>query len=391
MSFDPHDVHAWRRLLEDEQRSLVEAAAASDPSDANAISRLRSRFGGALVPYAIELAKARVAARGRLERPESIVADLAGVEQATSAATAAHKAARFRAVGATAVVDLCCGVGGDAVHLARVAEVRAFDDSPARAWMCERNATATVVVADVTRIRIPDATFHLDPARRDEGPRRRRPTFAEYRPGPEFLASLLRSHPDGAVKLGPGIDVRAIPGLDRHELEFVSERGRLKSAILWCGILAEGPGEATATLLPGGERVRGRPRRPEIAESAAEWRYLYVPDPSLERAGLVGAVADPHDLREAHPGLGLLVGDEAIDDPWLVRFRVETLVPWRERDVRRWLARHDAGVVEVKTRDGVVDANDVARRLSGTGGERFTVFVLRLGKRKVAVVGRRGG
>jgi len=94
-------------------------------------------------------------------------------------------------------------------------------------------------------------------------------------------------------------------------------------------------------------------------------------------------------LREAHPGLGLLTGNVQIDSPWMRAFEVLDDLPWRPQKVAGALRAMRAGIVEVKTRGGVVDPDQVQRMLRGEGDQRLTVFVLRFGHAIRAVITRR--
>ncbi len=382
MSAPVDDLALWKELLAPARAALVERAAEAKPDDVRAIAALRKDASPALVTLALELAAARRKAASKLAEADRIVADVEGVEQATDRVVAAHKARRFEAAGVTEVVDLCCGIGGDARELARVASVVAVDRSPLRAWMAERNAGCAVETADVESRPWPDVPFHVDPSRRDASGRRAW-RLEDIRPGPEWLARLLAASPDGAIKLGPGVDPEAVPG--EGELEFVTHGRSLVQAIVWSGRLARRPGERTATRLPDGVSVTGAPSPPPVGDEEWAPAHLYVPDPALERAGLVGARADAASLAELAPGLGILGGDRAVDDPFLAGFEVVERLPFHEKKVGAAVAARGFGRVEVKTRGRAVDPNALERRWRGRRGDAVgTVFVLRLGKKRVA-------
>ena len=81
----------------------------------------------------MKLLDARARATSKFEDPQRLIADIEGVEQASGTAIARHKASRFTDLGQ--VADLCCGIGGDAIELARVTKVTGFDIDPTRVWM----------------------------------------------------------------------------------------------------------------------------------------------------------------------------------------------------------------------------------------------------------------
>lgn len=389
------DPAPWRAFASGEYPELLELAARTDPREVKELARLKARFPAPLVVVALEIADARRRAAGRLEDAESLIADVAGVEQATRASVAAHKAKRF--AGRGRVFDLCCGIGGDARHLARVGETIGVEKVPARVLMAERYARCAIETGEVADRKVDGEYVHVDPSRREgeqgKGASRRAKGLEDLRPGPNVLDRIVRASRGGALKLGPGIDLRDFPWLDRMEIEFVSDGGSLVSAIAWFGGDLAAPGTLRATRLPAGVSVAGRTLEPATAGDGTPRNLIYVPDPALERARLLGAsgVAPPGaGLVELHPGLGILTSDEPVDSPWFEPYEVVASLPWREEKVRDWLRAHDGGTVEVKTRGGAVDATAAQKALRGEGAARYTIFVLRLGKPIVAVITKRG-
>ncbi|MAY73441.1 MAG: hypothetical protein CMJ31_01720 [Phycisphaerae bacterium] len=371
--------------MTDANRSLREAASRSDATDVRAVERLRRQFDADLVPIALELADARTRARVKMPTiADDLIADVEGVQMASSTAVAAWKARRVDDVHAgRRLLDLCCGIGGDAIELARLgAPVTAVDLDDTRAWMCEQNAAVESQCADVTDDNLvsPDDLVHIDPSRRTEGKGRRR-GLDEMTPPADDVARLIKRSAGAVVKLAPGVDPSEL-GLG--DVEFVSEHGRLTQALLWTGDLARGE-TARATALPVGATVTGEPNTLEVDDRASEW--IFTVDPALERARLTGVVAHAHGLVGlAHPGTGLLTSESRVDDPWLSPFPLIERLPWSERRVKSALRSLDAGEVVVKTRGQVVNPDKLQSTLRGKGSTTFSVFVLRLGERVEALI-----
>ncbi|MCC6320656.1 MAG: hypothetical protein IT438_04375 [Phycisphaerales bacterium] len=389
----------WQRLVSSQHAELVEAAAAIDPADVAAVERLRLRHDAELVPLALDLA----AARRKLEpkwpgQASRLVSDPAGAEMASSMLAANHKAARFRErLGQGAVVlDLCCGVGGDAMGLVSAGlSVVAVDADPVRAWMAGVNARCEYRACDVLHAGLPAAAFHLDPARRvlgAGGARRRVSALEEHSPPPTVWGDVIGRYGYGAIKLGPGLDALEFARVMRLdapcELEFLSERGRLTQCVAWLDRLAREDGARTATLLTdlGAHEVTGAPVELLMGPVG---RYLVEADDSVERAGLLGLFGARHGLHGLHSGLGLLTGELAPREPLCTSFEILESMPWVEKHVRGWLRGRDGGIVEVKTRGGAVNTDALQKRLRGDGATAFSVFVLRLGRPLVAFVTRR--
>jgi len=390
------DLALWQRVTGDENRELLDAARRTDPKDPAALARLRKRWDAPLVVIALELTTARQRAAMKFPDPHRLVADVQGVEQATSLRVAQHKARRFAEAvvqpGAPEIVDLCCGIGGDTMALANVAQVTAVDANPVRAWMAQTNAACRAEVADVLQYPLSGQLFHLDPDRRaarDRKTEKRTWRYAQYQPGPAYIERLLADCPHGAVKLGPGVDFDALPLTPRTEIELVNDAGTLVQTVLWCGNLAHHPGLRTATRLPEGLSFSDQPGIPLATGQPDRLQHLLVADPAIERAQLLGALCRELPVWEIHPGLGLLGAEEHVSSPWLTGYEIIARMPWRLGKIRQWLRTHGGGIVEVKTRGRAVETDAAQRELRGDGDVVFTVFGLRLGRRVVALIGRK--
>lgn len=402
-------LQVWKELTSPVQAELVASAAGVDGRDPASVARLRKGRSAELVRAALMLSEARrkAAAKWPAEVAARLVADPTGVEMASSGLVAAHKARRFAAaIGAgREIVDLCCGIGGDAMALAGAGlKVTAVDIDPARAWMAGRNAGCASMAADAADAALPPGAFHLDPARRDETGSNRLWQIDDHFPGPTVWRRVIERRRSGAIKLGPGLDIaaacRVLPPGTAHEMEIISERGRLTQAVLWIGELARGcAGSRVATRL--GESGATSLRAEHVAADAPIdppcgplRRFLIEADASIERAGLL-ALACRKDGRMTgvHPGLGLLTSDappqSAPHGPMFTSFEVLAHMPWIEKNVRAWLKQHDGGIVEVKTRGRAVDPDAVQKHLRGEGATPYTVFVHRMGRSIEAVITRR--
>lgn len=380
----PPPLTSWQALLDPRYATLVTEAAAIDPTSAADLERLRRDWPEEVAWCAVELAIARRKAAGKFDAAQHLIADVTGVEQATSGDLAAHKTMRFaESAGSGLVLDLCCGIGGDAMALSRVCDVVAVDRDPVKAWMTRHNCEGRcrAVVADVTCLnRRSDVLFHIDPDRRPGGLRSYR--LADAVPGPTDLLRLVLRGGSGAFKLPPGVPFDEL--WEDGEVEIISRHGRLVQAVLWCGVLRRH--ERTATMFPGPHTLHGELGDVPLDEPR---RYLYSVDPAAERAELLHVLCERHDLAAVHPALGLLTGDRLLDDPWLTPFELIEQLPYRTKKVRAWLDAHDAGIVEVKTRGGAVNPDTVQRDLRGDGSTTYTVFILRRDRQITAWITRR--
>lgn len=398
---------AWSALLEPSSGRLLARIAEIEDKvrpGPKELSALRELAEPAVVSAALDLAQARHKGADKFSRVESMILDLAGVEQASGEDIAQWKAQRF--AGQDRVWDLCCGIGGDAMALAEVVgSLVAVDSDPLACLMARHNLGLSATAAQSAEVRclgvedllsageLEDAVLHIDPARRSEGSHSGRGgrswRFEDGRPGPEVLARLVDISRGAAIKLGPGVELDELPGNAEAEIEVIGSRGGLKQVVLWTGALTERAGQRRATRVEKGQTFAAAPRG-RLRHREAVSTYLYIPDPALERAGLVAARLAELDTEawNLHPGLGYLHGEQPLDDPWFQCFEVATVLPWREKKIKAWLEQNEGGDVEVRTRGGAVVVEKARRELRGGGPKRYVIFGLRLGKRIQAFVTR---
>jgi len=370
------------------EAALLEAAtlAPDEAAYLKAHERLRKRYPADLAQAAIETVLLRRKAARKFAHPEGMFFTRDALEQATTEPLARYRAARFAGLGV--VADLCCGIGGDALALARVAHVIAVDRDPLHLRMCGLNLAAhgladraTLLEGDVLALTLPpiDGAF-IDPDRRGGG--RRVLSVERYAPP---LSALLARLPAGLP-----VGVKLAPGLDRDELtphpgevEFISFGGELREAVLWSGPLA-GP-RHRATLLPSGATLFApKPATMPPADDPAG--FLYEPDSAVIRADLVGLLAEHLDAWPIDDGLALLSADELRPTPFARIHAVEAVLPPRPKAVREYLREHDIGRVQVRRHGVEIDVADFERQVRPEGAGFRTVMLTRVLGRMVALV-----
>lgn len=349
------DAEAWV-LTSEPGRVLLDEVAATSHYGPTELQRWRRNATPEQVAAAVRLTLARVRGKAKFSRAEAMWFEPVGLEQATAEPVARHKARRFRGAH---LLDLCCGIGGDTLALAgEQAQVLAVD---ADQGMCRRtrwNAQVyevadhvEVIRAQVERIRCPTSWLvHIDPDRRQGlASAQRARDLLDYSPGLGFLQALPGRVQGGAIKLSPASDFLSHFGEVDCELEVISLGGECKEATVWFGALASC--RRRATRLP--ENVswtdQDGPRHPFVP-IASPLAWVFDPDPSLGRSGLLDSFAAANGLARCAPGIDFLTGPEPIDSPFLACFEVEEVLPLDLKTLGKVVNAKKLGPLEIKTK-----------------------------------------
>ncbi|MDR3636098.1 MAG: class I SAM-dependent methyltransferase [Isosphaeraceae bacterium] len=372
------DAEEWILSSPEGQRLLAEAATVSAPGPAE-IARWRRDWAREEVEAALRLSQARRRGAAKFSRADRMWLDPIGLEQATPEPVARYKARRFAGEN---VVDLCSGIGGDALALGVEALVTCVD---ADDGMCRRlrwNAGVYEVSDRVNESQaqarefpiVPASLVHADPDRRANGPRRAQ-SLSDYEPDLGFLLSLASTTRGGAIKLGPASDFASHFGEKPVEIELISLGGECKEATVWYGSLASCRRRATA--LPSGATWSDRHHLAGAPVPCSEvQRWVFDPDPALLRSGLLESFAAAHELTRVAPGVGYLTGPSRLDSPFVSAFEVRETLPLDLRRLKRVLAERKLGPLEIKVRGLSLRPESLRVQLSPPGPNPATLLLV---------------
>ncbi len=389
---DPvNDLASFASLLTPEGHALLDAVRGTDPADELAVAtRLRREHPAELVSAALGQARLRQRAVAKFGAADAgrMFFTPNGVEQSTRASVAAYRAGRLKELGVASVADLCCGIGGDALALARAGiRVLAVDRDPVTAAVARANVASLglaglveVREADVTEVDTTgyDAVF-VDPARR--GGRGRVFDPEAYSPPLSWAVAAARKAPRAALKIAPGIPHEAVPG--EAEAEWISDGGDVKEAVLWFGTQ---PGAVRATLLPGPRSLLSR-RLPDPRVRTVG-RYLYEPDGAVIRAHLVAEVADQLDGGLVDATIAYVTADELRPTPYATAYEITDRLPFNVKKLKALLRAREVGTLTVKKRGSAVEPEELRRKVKPQGPNSATVFLTRVAGAPTMLVGR---
>lgn len=386
------DVVGVAALLEPEGAALLEELRDHDPAqELAAATRLRRRYPAELVSAALSQARLRQRAVAKFGAADAhrMYFTPNGVEQSTRASVATHRAERFRSLGVRRLADLCGGIGGDAIALARAGiEVLAVDRDPETCAAARANARA-LGLADLIEVRCADVAgidtagfdaVFVDPARRTGRGRTFDPEA--YSPPLSWALAAARTAPVAAVKVAPGIPHEAVP--PEAEAEWVSDRGDVKEAALWFGTA---PGSVRATLLPGGAALHTASPLPDPRVRPVG-RYLYEPDGAVIRAHLVAEAAAPLGGGLIDETIAYVTADALRPTPYATAYELTDVLPFGLKRLKALLREREVGVLTVKKRGSAVEPEEVRRRVKPQGPNAATVFLTRVDGAPSMLIGR---
>ncbi|MEV4460597.1 methyltransferase domain-containing protein [Microbispora sp. NPDC049633] len=397
------DLDAFRMLLTPAGRGALDEAVrilADGADPVAAASALRRGHPADLAAAALTQASLRRRAEAKFG-PDAAVMYFTphGLEQATRPEVAAHRATRIRAAGirvdgtraggepagGPAVLDVCCGIGGDLLALARAGcAVDAVDLDPLTVEVARANAAA-LGLSSLAGVRTGDAALadpggygllFADPARR--GARGRTFDPMAYSPTWPVVLDLVARAPAACLKVAPGIPYEFIP--EGAEAEWVSYRGEVKEAAIWTGM---GAGGRRATLLPSG--VTLTPSGAE-AETGPVSRYLYEPDGAAVRAHLVAEVAALVSGRLVDPQIAYITSDRLVRTEWASCYEVTDVMPFSLKRLRAALRERRVGAVTIKKRGSAVDVERLRKDLRLSGDNSLVIVLTRIGERPFALL-----
>lgn len=365
---------------------LLQRLSAEDLSDANTLTlltQLRKDYTASQASAALTMA------RLRLKAVEKFGADAArmfftdaALQQASDPSIRRYRAQSIATAGD--VLDLCCGIGADALAFAAAGmqSVVGLDIDPLRVAMAQQNARVLGLhnirfdVVDVTtdnayrRFNAWDTVF-FDPARRDAAGKR---IFSVTDYIPPLATINQYTARQKWVKLSPGVDLSQLDDYPAY-VEFISVNGELKEALLR---FHDGDSrDSLATLITNDHIYHWRRETVPDVPIAAPRRWLVEPDPALIRAGLVQDAAAAFDGALLDETIAYFTTDHQPDSPWLRAWQILDWMPFNLKKVRAYLRSHHVGRLTVKKRGSPLTPEEFISRMKLKGTESRTVVLTR--------------
>ena len=313
------------------------------------------------------------------------------LQQATAWQVARAKASWL---GDDLVFDLCCGIGGDAIALARRGKLIAVDADPEISKLVAMNLDqvcqpghAQVWTADVTTAPIPSgASIHIDPDRRPGNARTVRPQG--YQPTWAQVCGIVSNAAAAVVKLAPAaqFDADDLPACHRC---WIALQGTVREQSVICGTAIDHsglPAEARSALSidAAGATTWYRPsveaESLSIALAGQPQGFLVDPHAAVRAAGLTESFAIEHGLSPLCRAAGFLTCDDTA--PLLHGMATVGNVIWTgacdDRKLRRQLRALNAFPETVKVRQTDHDPAVLTKRYRKCGENPVTLWIGRV-------------
>ncbi len=116
--------------------------------------------------------------------------------------------------------------------------------------------------------------------------------------------------------------------------------------------------------------------RPALAGISPLSSWIYDPDPSLIRAGLLDGFARAYGISRVAEGVDYLTASDLVETPFLSAFAVRDVCSLDLKHLRRMIERHRIGTLEIKVRGVDLTPEALCARLKPRGAESATLLIV---------------
>lgn len=384
------DTYIFNSLLTPIGQDAIRASLNLHPREEDFLAHyqvLSRQFPRELARASLETVILRLEAQRKFSQADKMYFTRDALQQASSEEVSKYRANRYRDF--QRIIDLGCSVGGDTLAFAEISQATGIDRDPLRLTMAQANLQAlgfeanfiqADLLSDLPFSMHPSALF-FDPARRAGS--RRIFSVKDYRPPLSIINGWLPNFPALGVKISPGVKLYELAEYDT-EIEFISLRGQLKEAVLWFGPLKST--QRRATVLPGPHTMIRNSFAIDDPGVSEPQVYLYEPDPSILRAGLVRDLAVQLGAVQLDPDIAYLSTDREIKTPFARMWEIEDWFPFQLKRLRAYLRERKIGQVVVKKRGSPIQPENLIKDLKLKGDFKRVLFLTHLNGLPIVVV-----
>lgn len=359
---------------------------------------LRKSISPSRAALVMEQAQLRIRARRKFSDADRLFFSGKSLQQSTSSRIATYKVRRFS--GVKRIADICCGIGGDLISLAKHdgenIETVGVEKDPVTAHF----ANANLAALNIKNAKVLCRSFedfdaaawdglHFDPDRRANG---RTTTGSLFEPSMRDIFDRIDTKRQlVAIKVAPATEIE-MPEFP-VEREWIGEWRECKQQVIWAGPSITESSKVATIIDNNGAHCQFRhpdnskiEKPPQIAGSIGP--YLYEPHASVLAAGLGEVVAAKHSLQYLSRGVAYMNGQSLLRDvePILKCYRVDDVLPADLKLIQKKLKQHGVGQLVVKKRGVDQVLADRVSRLKLSGDRKATVMLTRHRRSRRAVL-----
>ncbi|ELP31827.1 class I SAM-dependent methyltransferase [Rhodopirellula baltica] len=338
------------------------------------------------------------------------------IQQSTTLRVADFKATWF---GDQPVTDICCGIGGDLIALARRGPATGIDASQSVLSFTAANLITADVAANLRCLDVMQSKpaevadgskwIHIDPDRRADNQRHTQPDA--WLPSWERTEQLLGQAEGGLVKMAPATTLDSSVTQSCH-LMWISSGGSVREQTAIWGKLPTPPkisgdeqdwqvGGRSAVILKHDSAHRFGCSSDNWTESAPSTssveNWMIDPDGAIRAAGLTDHFARRHHAKKLGGPSGFLTADwneTDVENPSsqasigeLAMFaKIHDRLSCDDRALRRYFRKAKSYPEIIKVRGVDIDPAKLGKKLRECGETPLALWIGRNGKKTYAVV-----
>jgi SAM-dependent methyltransferase len=365
----------------------------SDPFKRSALLK-KEKIPTEIIPLLSSILDLQIKAKEKLGVDRPLLVDRLALEQASAKWISDYKNSLLPK--SSKIVDLCCGLGGDSLHLNDFQSLIGIDLSLARLEMFKFNLDHKDSIQCIRGNALyPIINKKLDfllcdPDRRSQENKSRNWNPDDLRPNFDELARWESSFSGCLFKLSPSLDWKSLP--IKGDIDFLGKPKECNEALIRKGTLAaEEPTlravikDETPLIAPWKAVLEANPT---LANSLND--YLIEPSKTCIRSGINRWYAQQNSYEVIHPDIAYLTGDTPIDSPYFTSFKVVGVGSGNDKKLKQFVKQHNAQVIEVKKRGANIDPATELQKLKKVKGEiPMTLFFTQTLKGHIFVLTKR--
>lgn len=384
----------FKWLSEPEAQQWLEKLAAIDGEVPMGMrKKMREALGAERAVLVSQQVELRQRAKVKFEKGNDMLFTKRGLEQSTDEHIARYKSQQIPEE--YRVADLCCGIGGDLISLARQHRATGFDLDPVMCHVARHNCdvhgvSATVRQVDVTADPngLTEFNFiHADPDRRVSNDRHTQ--VESYEPPLSLFEPLMDRGVPMCIKIAPGA-LATEHWMKQCKIEWIESRRECRQQVLWFGDGVPAGVRVATEVDQSGMRwqVHGEMCEPESWTYSVK-RFIYEPRPSVLAAGIAESVARQIGLDAIWPDVVYWTSEECHEARWASVFEVEDVMPFDVTAIRNYLAAKNVGRLEIKKRVADIDPEQLRGELKLKGDESRVLLLAGFNRKVTAIIARR--